>query len=359
MHCVVLFPILQPFANPLMSQDKIVTIYDIAERLSLSPSTISRGLQNHAAINAKTKKRIFDTANEMGYRFNTFARNLRAQKTNTIGVIVPRLNSYFISAMLAGIEKELQAAGYNMLISQSLESQEKEAEYAETMMHNRVDGLIVTLAANTTSVDHFQPFLKHNIPVLFADRGVGENEYTKVVIDNRKAGYEATAHLIGQGCSRIVHITGNTTRDVYADRRDGYRSALVEHGISFDESLVFETDLTEISTMKVMNRILKMDVLPDGIFVANDFCAAICLKTLRQAGLHIPGDVAIVGFNNDATSRITEPSLSTVNYPGQEMGELVARNLIRRLRTDTATVIETIVLKSELIIRNSSRRGEN
>jgi len=111
-----------------MSQEKIVTIYDIAERLSLSPSTISRGLQNHAAINVRTKKRIFDTANEMGYRFNTFARNLRSKKTNTIGVIVPRLNSYFISAMLAGMEKEVNGAGYNMLIRQSLESQEKEAE---------------------------------------------------------------------------------------------------------------------------------------------------------------------------------------------------------------------------------------
>ncbi|MGV3705869.1 MAG: LacI family DNA-binding transcriptional regulator [Arcticibacter sp.] len=340
-----------------MSQEKVVTIYDIAEKLSLSPSTISRGLQNHAAINAMTKKRIFDTANEMGYRFNTFARNLRAQKTNTIGVIVPRLNSYFISAMLAGIEKELQGAGYNMLISQSLESQDKEAEYAKTMLHNRVDGLIVTLAANTSDINHFQPFLKHHIPLLFADRGVAGDEYTNVVIDNLKAGYEATAHLIGEGCRRIVHITGNTTRDVYADRRDGYRRALEDHSLVFDEEMVYETDLTEISTMKVMNRILKMNVLPDGLFVSNDFCAAICLKTLRQAGLRIPEDIAIVGFNNDATSRITEPPLSTVNYPGQEMGEVVARSLINRLRPAGATsAVETIVLESELIIRNSSRR---
>lgn len=340
-----------------MNQEKIITIYDIAERLSLSPSTISRGLQNHAAVNARTKKKIFDTANEMGYRFNTFARNLRSRKTNTIGVIVPRLNSYFISAMLAGIEKEVNGAGYNMLISQSLESQEKEAEYAETMMHNRVDGLIVTLAANTTSLDHFQPFFKHNIPLLFADRGVAGNEYTKVVIDNFKAGYEATSHLAEQGCTRIVHITGNTTRDVYAKRRDGYKQALKDKRISFDESLVFETDLTEISTMKVMNRVLKMDVLPDGLFVSNDFCAAICLKTLRQAGLRIPEDIAIVGFNNDATSRITEPALSTVNYPGQEIGEAVARSLINRLNAvNPSQETETLVLKSELIVRSSSRR---
>lgn len=341
-----------------MSQEKIVTIYDIAERLSLSPSTISRGLQNHAAINVRTKKKIFDTANEMGYRFNTFARNLRSKKTNTIGVIVPRLNSYFISAMLAGIEKEVNGAGYNMLISQSLESQEKEAEYAETMMHNRVDGLIVTLAANTTELDHFQPFFKHNIPLLFVDRGITGCEYTQVVIDNFKAGHEATSHLILQGCSRIAHITGNTTSNVYSERRSGYKQALIDKGVPFDESLVFETDLTEISTMKVMNRLLKMNMLPDGIFVSNDFCAAICLKTLRQAGLRIPEDVALVGFNNDATSRITEPPLSTINYPGQEMGEVVARSLIERLNSiDPSPATETIVLKSELIVRSSSRRG--
>lgn len=341
-----------------MSQEKIITIYDIAEKLSLSPSTISRGLQNHAAVNAVTKKKIFDTANEMGYRFNTFARNLRSRKTNTIGVIVPRLNSYFISAMLAGIEKELNGSGYNMLISQSLELQEKEAEYAETMMHNRVDGLIVALAANTTSLDHFQPFFKHHIPLLFADRGIAGNEYTKVVIDNFRAGYEAAFHLAEQGCTRIAHITGNTIRDVYSERRDGYQQALKDKGLSFDESLVFETDLTEISTMKVMNRILKMEVLPDGLFVSNDFCAAIGLKTLKQAGLRIPEDIAIVGFNNDATSRITEPALSTVNYPGQEMGEVVARRLINQLNaSNPSSEPETLVLKSELIVRSSSLKG--
>lgn len=340
-----------------MSQDKIITIYDIAEKLKLSPSTISRGLQNNSAVNAKTKKKIFDTANEMGYRFNTFARNLRAQNTNTIGVIVPRLNSYFISAMLAGVEKVINGAGYNMLISQSLESSEKEVEYTKTMMHNRVDGLIVTLAADTTNFDHFLPFVKHRIPLLFVDRVIDDGNYSKIIIDNLKAGYDATEHLIDQGCKKIVHITGNTLRNVYNDRKLGYEQALADHDIAVDPALVFETDLTEVSALKSVIKILKMNPLPDGLFVANDFCAAICLKKLKQSGVRIPEDMAIVGFNNDATSRITEPALSTINYPGQEMGEAVATNLINYLNSkEMPDKTQTIVLKSELIVRESSLR---
>ncbi|WP_069659784.1 LacI family DNA-binding transcriptional regulator [Arcticibacter eurypsychrophilus] len=343
-----------------MSQDKIITIYDIAEKLKLSPSTISRGLQNNTAVNAKTKKKIFDTANEMGYRFNTFARNLRTQNTNTIGVIVPRLNSYFISAVLAGIEKVINGAGYNMLISQSLESSEKEVEYTKTMMHNRVDGLIVTLAADTTNFDHFLPFVKHHIPLLFVDRVIDDENYSKVVIDNSKSGYDATTHLIDQGCKRIVHITGNTLRNVYRDRKLGYEKALIDHGIPVDHELLFETDLTEVSALKSVVKILKMNPLPDGLFVSNDFCAAICLKKLKQAGIKIPEDMAIVGFNNDTTSRITDPALSTINYPGQEMGEAVATNLINCLSNkDISAKAQTIVLKSELIVRESSFRREH
>lgn len=338
-----------------MSQEKIVTIYDIAEKLNLSASTISRGLQDHPAINKKTKKKIFETANSMGYRFNTFARNLRSQKTNTIGVIVARLNSYFVSAVLAGIEKVVNGAGYNLLISQSLESEEKEAAYAKTMMHNRVDGLIVALAANTTSLQHFDPFIRHNIPLLFVDRVIDTEQHVKVVIDNFKAGYEVTQHLIDQGCKKIVHITGSLLRNVYNDRKRGYEQALIDNKITLDPNLIIENDLSETAAIEAAQRIMKMKKLPDGIFVSNDFVAAICLITLKHAGIRIPQDIAIAGFNNDVTSRIVDPCLTTVNYPGQEMGEVVAKHLINHLNgTMDINLTNTIILKSELIIRESS-----
>jgi len=343
-----------------MKTDKIITIYDIAERLKLAPSTISRGLQDNPAVNAKTRKKIFDTANEMGYRFNTFARNLRNQKTNTIGVIVPRLNSYFISAILAGIEKELNSAGYNMLISQSLELEENEVKYAKAMLHNRVDGLIVNLAANTQSLSHFDGYIRHNIPLLFVDRVVENDDFNKVVINNTKAGYEITSHLIGQGCRKIAHLTGSLMRNVYHDRKAGYMTALAEHGIPYDEQLVFETDLTEESSIKAAQQILAMKVRPDALFVANDLSAVICMKVFKDAGLLIPEDIALAGFNNDVISRISEPMLTTVNYPGEEMGKMAARHLVAHIRGESdMTLANTIILKSQLVIRASSLKKKS
>ncbi|WP_442588720.1 LacI family DNA-binding transcriptional regulator [Pedobacter sp. AW31-3R] len=338
-----------------MKTDKVITIYDIAERLNLAPSTVSRGLQDNPAVNPRTKKKIFDAANEMGYRFNTFARNLRNQRTNTIGVIVPRLNSYFISDILAGIEKELNGAGYNMLISQSLELEENEIKYAKAMLHNRVDGLIVNLAANTRNLDHFDEYIRHHIPLLFVDRVIENDDFNKVVINNTKAGYDVTSHLIAQGCKSIAHLTGSLMRNVYEDRKSGYQKALAEHHIPYREELVLETDLTEASAVKAAEHILQMKNRPDALFVANDLSAVICMKVFQDAGLRIPEDMAIAGFNNDISSRISAPMLTTVNYPGEEMGKLAARNLINLVNGESdGALTNTIILKSQLLIRESS-----
>src|SRR5215203_276026 len=152
-----------------MQNDKEVTIYDIAKKLKISPATVSRGLQDHPRISKKTKKRIFELADKIGYRQNHFARNLRNQKTNTIGVIVPRLNSNFMSSVIAGIENVANTQGYNLIISQSSESVQKEGANIKTMFNNRVDGLLVSLAYNTKDLSHFDSFFKKNIPVIFFD----------------------------------------------------------------------------------------------------------------------------------------------------------------------------------------------
>jgi LacI family transcriptional regulator len=338
-----------------MKNEKVVTIYDLAERLNLAPSTISRGLQDNPAVTAKTRKKIFDAATEMGYRFNTFARNLRKQKTNTIGVIVPRLNSYFISDILAGIEKELNVSGYNMLISQSLELEENEIKYAAEMLQNRVDGLIVNLAANTRNLDHYKEYIRHRIPLLFVDRVIEEDDFNKVVINNEKAGYEITSHLIEQGCTRIAHLTGNCMRNVYQERKLGYERALAEHQLPKQQDLIFETDLTEESSIFVAKQLLKMKSRPDALFVANDLSAVICMKVFKDAGLRIPEDIAVAGFNNDIISRISEPMLTTMNYPGEEMGKIAARHLVSQLNgEEDAALTNTIILKSQLMIRPSS-----
>jgi LacI family transcriptional regulator len=223
--------------------EKEVTIYDIARQLDLSPATVSRALQDHPAISPRTKILVADKAREMGYRTNVFASNLRRQRTNTIGVIVPRLNSGFMSAVLAGMEKVANEAAYNLIISQSLESVQKEITNARTMFSSRVDGLLVSLAYDTEGIEHFDPFIKKGIPLLFFDRVCAHPQCACIVIDNVKAGYEATAHLLAQGRTRILHVTGNLRRNVYAERLQGYRQALLERGIPYDPSRVLETDL--------------------------------------------------------------------------------------------------------------------
>lgn len=340
-----------------MKEKKEVTIYDIAQLLELSTATVSRGLQDHPAISKNTRKKIQDAAKEMGYRHNNFASNLRKQKTNTIGIIVHELNSNFITSVLAGIEKISTESGYDLIITHSSESFQKEASNVINLFHKRVDGIIASLSFDTKGLDHFQPFFDKHIPVIFFDRVEENSDNAKVVIDNYKNGYQATQHLIEQGSKRIVIVTANLSRNVYAQRFKGYKDALFDNGIEFDEDLVLIKDLSEKCGREAALQMLDMKPMPDAAFITNDFSAAVCMQTLKEHGVRIPEDIAIVGFNNDAISKIVEPQLTTINYPGIDIGEIAARNLIAHLKGDIKiTQTNTIIVKSELIIRKSSLR---
>lgn len=340
-----------------MSKEKEVTIYDIADKLNISIATVSRALKDDPVVNKKTKKKIFELAEELGYRSNHFARNLRNQRTDTIGVIVPRLNSYFMATVIAGIENVANSEGYNLIISQSSESEQKEKMNARTMFNNRVDGLLVSLSYDTDDLSHFDPFLKRNIPVIFFDRGEDHENFTNIIIDNRKSSYDATRHLISQGCTRIVHVTAKPKRNVYVHRLNGYKQALADNDIIFRDQYLVIGNLSLEAGIEAAETILKMDPLPDGVVVANDNCAVGCMLSLKQAGIRIPEDIAFAGFNNDPVSKVIEPNLTTINYPGYEMGGVAAQNLIHHLNgTHMIHSTNTIVLRSELIIRASSQR---
>lgn len=342
-----------------MPEDKEVTIYDIAKKLKISPATVSRGLSDHPGISKKTKKRIVEMVEKMGYRSNHFARNLRQKETKTIGVMVHELNSNFITSVLAGIEKVTTEAGYDLIIAHSSESSKKEAANANNLFQKRVDGLIASLSFDTISLEHFQPFLDKGVPVIFFDRVEQDGNKTVVVIDNAKCGYIATEHLLNQGCKRIAHITSSLNRNVYALRYKGYKDALYDYNIPLDESLVLVGDLSEEAGIEAAHQILRMKPLPDGIFCTNDFVAAVCMRTLKEAGIAIPDDIAVVGFNNDAIGKLIEPTLTTINYPGIDMGEIVARNLINHLKgVSNLQQTNTIIVRTELIVRQSSQKQQ-
>lgn len=339
-----------------MQHQKDVTIYDIAEKLDISPATVSRGLKDHPAIKKETKKRIKEMAAKMGYQNNTFASNLRSKRTNTIGIIIPRINSSFMSSVIAGIEQVVNRMGYNLIISQSQEDFDKEVASATTMFNSRVDGLLVSLSSDTERIQHFEAMLRKKIPVIFFDRVFDHPDCTSIVIDNFRAGYDAVTHLIEQGCQRILYIGGSLKRNVYSDRLKGYKLALSEHNLPIVDKYIINTRLSEQVGIDAANKILQMRPRPDGVFAANDSTAVACMQTLLDAGVRVPEDVAIVGFNNDPISWIVRPTLTTVNYPGYEMGQIAATTLINAINKSPASSLTTLVLKHELIVRTSSNR---
>ena len=340
-----------------MNKGKDITIYDLARALNLSGATISRALKNDPVVNKKTRKKIASLAEEMGYRSNHFARNLRNQTTQTIGAILPRLNSYFMSTVIAGMENVANQEGYNLIISQSSESYQKEISGATTMFNNRVDGLLVSLAYDTDDYSHFEPFIKKNIPIVFFDRVIQYKNCSNILIDNRKAGYEATDHLIRQGCKNIVHITAMPKRNVYIDRMQGYKQALADHKIKFRQENLIINNLSQEAGSEAAAILMKMDPLPDAVFAANDNCAVGCMIALKKAGIRIPRDIAFVGFNNDQISTVIEPNLTTINYSGYEVGQVATRHLINHLNgTAIIKTANTILLNAELIVRASSQK---
>lgn len=341
------------------SANKEVTINDIAKKLQLSTATVSRALQDNSSINKKTRMKVQQAARDLGYRHNVFASSLRKQQSNTIGIILHELQSNFITSVLSGIERCTSEAGYDLIITHSAESYKKEAANALSLFHKRVDGLIASLAIDTIGIEHYKIFHEKGIPVIFFDRVDEQSEHAKVIIDNYKCGYEATRHLIEQGCNSIVIVTGSLQRNVYAQRFQGYKDALANNGISFDEQHLIITGLSENCGIEAAEKILQMQPLPEGVFITNDFSAAVCMQKLKEHGICIPKDIAFVGFNNDTISRIIEPQLTSIDYRGVDMGETAARCLLNHLK-GISNIIDTntIVIRSNLLIRKSSLRKE-
>ena len=340
-----------------MPEHRDVTIYDIAKYLNISAATVSRGLKNSPTVNKNTRKKINDAAKNLGYRSNTFASSLRSKHTHTLGVLVPRLNSYFVSSVLASMEKAANKEGYNLIIAQSLEDAEKEKVNALTMFDKRVDGLLISLSYDTLNIQHLDPFFKRKIPVVFFDRVHPHNESVSIVIDNYGAAYNVTKHLIEQGCVKIMHLGGNILRNVYKDRLDGYRQALKDHHLPILEKLHLTSTLSEESGTEAAKYILSLPVRsrPDAVFSANDTAAVYCMLALKAAGLRIPQDIAFAGFNNDPISNVIDPNLTTVDYSGDVVGSIAVNNLINHLKgVSNLYMTDIITIRADLIIRPSS-----
>lgn len=332
-----------------------VTIYDIARELNVSTATVSRALQGQKGVSKELRDKVQKTADKLGYQRNVFASKLRTRKTLTIGVIIPRIRSEFMSDVIAGIEEEVNQSGYNTIITQSCESLQHEKQNARSLFDNRVDGLLVSLSSETKDFKHFKPYIEKRIPIVFFDR-VGELKgATSVIIDNRKASYLITTHLIKKGYERIVHITGSQYLNIYQDRLLGYKDALNENNIQFDQDLIYINDLTKESARDCANQIMAIKQLPDAVYAVNDRVAVCCMKQFKENGLKIPDNIAVAGFNHDFVSQIVEPRLTTIDYPAYEMGKVAAQHLLTKIEGESLKMLPSqIVLHSELITGEST-----
>ncbi len=331
------------------------TIHDLARKLNISASTVSRALNNNPRISQKTRDKIKAAALELGYQPNTIASNLRNRKSNTIGIVVPLINRHFFSSVISGVEDVAFAAGYNVVISQSNDDGEKEQRIVHSMFANRVDGLIISIAMKTTTFDHLKLFSMKKIPLVFFDRIVREIEADRVVVDDFNGGYKVTKHLIEQGCTRIAHLTGPLNLLTYSDRKRGYKQALADHQLEIDSDLIIVNSLTREEGVMAVQQLLGLSNPPDAIFCGNDTTALSAMLYLKEQGINVPEDIAIVGFSNEPFSEVVTPSISTIKQPGFEMGQKAAQMLIGQIENEQREeYFETVTMPTELIIRESS-----
>lgn len=331
------------------------TIQDIALALNTTASTVSRALNNHPKISEATKKLVWETAKKLNYQPNVLASSLRRGKANTIGMIVPRINRHFFSNVITGVESVLNPAGYCLLICQSDEKLEKEKENIKTFISSRVDGVLISLSVETKSVSHLEKLIERRIPLVLFDRISDQIDVHKVENDDVSGSYDLTIHLLEQGYKTFMWLGGPRTSNIYRNRYEGYRKALVEHGIDPEKMEIFEGKPTLDVALNFMNEYLKNNRLPDMIFSASDYMAMGAMQAIEEHGLKIPQDVAISGYSNEPFAALISPKLTTVEQFSEEMGRAAAKLLLDEIdSTNEVFVPRKITLKPKLIIRESS-----
>ena len=339
---------------------KKTTIKDIANVLKITPSAVSRALNNHPRISEKTKEAVKKTAKELGYQQNYLASALRSGKSNLVGVIVPRTNSHFFSSVVESIEEHLNLEGYHVIITQSNESYGKECKNVETLLKTQVDGIIASLANETVDFQHFINVKSKGIPLILYDRGENDIGVDYIGIDDYKSSHLVVDHLVAQGCNRIAHIGGFSHTRIYKNRIRGYKDALAKHNLPDNEDLLLESDLTIEAGRAKMEELLQLKNRPDAIYAAGDYAALGAMQVLQEQNIKVPEEIALVGFSDEPFTSLVSPSISTVYQHNKEIGKLVAQQFLLRLKEEKKPQeLHKIILDAKLIVRDSSRRITN
>ncbi|GAB4191521.1 MAG: LacI family DNA-binding transcriptional regulator [Thermoflexibacter sp.] len=334
-----------------------VTIKDIAKRLNISVSTVSRALRDMPEIHPDTKKAILKLAEELDYQPNQLAKNLAKSSTKTIGVIVPNLSYYFFSAVLNSIEEAAMQAGYSVLVCQTNESHAKEVTNIQNLMRGQVEGLLISLSRDTDNCEHIHRLLQKNVPLVLFDRYMNDLDASKVIVDNHAAAFKATEHLIENHCTKIGFLAGPPHLLISNQRLSGYKAALEKHGLEFDSRYVFHCDYTKENAIAQTLAMMQLDPPPNGIFAVSDRVAFATIFALRSKGYQIPQDIAIVSFNNEPVCEFLTPSLTSISQPIDQIGRESVRLLLQQIEAKEDIIPKQVsVLDTALVVRESSVR---
>ncbi len=329
-----------------------ITIKDIARALNVSPSTVSRALKDNPDISQETRDLVRAYAEEHNYKPNVLAVNLRASRSNTIGVIVPQLVHHFFSCVLSGIEQQAAQTGYNIIVAQSNESYESEVKIVHSFLAARVCGVIASLAKGTSSYEHYQELLNNDIPIVFYDRICTGLKTERVVVDDYAGSFAAVEYMIQTGCRRIFFYSAAPHLEITKNRRNGYLDAMKKYKIPVDDNMILLCDSRE-RAISITPDILESDNRPDGFFAINDETAAGILYACKLVGVKVPDEVSICGFTDSAIAQNTDPKLTTVEQHGEEVGKNAFNILIDKLEQKSKG--GNRIVRTNLVVRGTTK----
>ena len=335
-----------------------ITMKDIAREFGIAVSTVSRALKDSPRIGKDLRKSIQTFAREHNFYPNTLGEALRHTKVmprKVIGVIIPEFTHYYFSSILTGIEEAASARGYYIMVALSDEKYEKEVHICDNFRRSKVCGIILSQAKDTRNYEHYQKLIDASIPLVFCDRICTEVNASRVVVDDYLGAYNAVTHLIESGCKRIAFYGSPMQLQISKNRYNGYRDALLKHGMEVDEQIVRVCDNRSDAEI-VTPEILALEHRPDAFFAVNDDTAIGILYTVKRAGFKVPDDISICGFTNGQRAIACDPMLTTVEQRGHVVGEEAAEILMDKVEGfSPLDKIEKSVVRTRLIIRGTTK----
>ena len=333
-----------------------ITLKDLAEKLNISVSTVSRALRDHPDVNDVTKKKVMQLANELEYEPNELALSLLKGHSNIIAVILPKVAYHLYATAISAIENVIKLDGYTLVTAQTHESTFREANAISALIKNRIAGFIVSVASETKQFKHFEQLKKKNIPLVFFNRDCDEIDASRVIIDNVDAAFKGVAHLIENGYKRIAFLGASRLVQISNRRLAGYKKALKYFDMPIKEEYMVHCEFEKENVKQQTLELLNIEEPPDAIIAFSDQMAVSAMVVIKEMGLKIPKDIGIMGFNNEPMDELISPSLTSIHQPGYEMGKAAGELLMAQIKSKKEIEVQQEILSTQLIIRQSSVR---